>query len=209
MCPSHACRALTPRTLGHAGIGLRTREKKMTHKWNTPIVALIVLAGALPASASAQGFKITKIGKGKMVASSAQVFDTAAGDVECKKASATLEFTALEFVVLEAPKLAYSECSGLGGAAHVTTAALAFDANGSMQLEKTLAIEPESAGCSFVFERATGEAVSYSITKSGVLVLDLDISNLPYSGTGGVCGGSGKAKYNGVLEAEDTGGKFY
>jgi hypothetical protein len=181
----------------------------MTHKWNTPIVALIVLAGALPAGASAQVFKITKVGKGKMVAGSAQVFDTAAGDIECKKASASLEFTALEFIVLEVPKLAYSECSGLGVPVHVTTAALDFDANGSMQLEKTLTIEPEGAGCSLVFERATGESVSYSITKSGLLVLDLDISNLPYSGTGGVCGGSGKAKYSGVLEAEDTGGKFY
>jgi hypothetical protein len=181
----------------------------MTHKWNTAIVALIVLAGTLPASAAAQGFKITKIGKGKIVSGSTQVFDTAAGDIECKKASAALEFTALEFVVLEVPKLAYSECSGLGGTAHVTTAALEFDANGAMQLEKAMTIEPEAAGCSFVFERATGEAVSYSITKSGLLVLDLDISNLPYSGTGGVCGGSGKATYNGVLEAEDTGGKFY
>jgi hypothetical protein len=182
----------------------------MTRKWNTSIVvALIVLAGALPASASAQGFKITKIGKGKMVAGSAQLIKTAAGTIECKKASAALEFTALEFVVLEVPKLAYSECSGLGGAVHVTTAALEFDANGSMQLEKVMTIEPEGAGCSFVFERATGEAISYSITKSGLQVLDLDISNLPYSGTGGVCGGSGKATYTGVLEAEDTGGKFY
>jgi len=184
----------------------------MTSKWSRPIVALLVLVGALAAlaaSASAQGFKITKLGKGKMVASSAQVFDTAAGDIECKKASAALEFTALEFVVLEVPKLAYSECSGLGGAAHVTTAALAFDANGSMQLEKDMSIEPEVAGCSFVFERATAEAISYSITKGGVLVLDTDISKLPYSGTGGICGVSGKATYTGVLEAEDTGGKFY
>jgi hypothetical protein len=208
MCPSHGARALMTRTLGGAGLRLRTREKKMSHKWNASIVALVVLAGALPASASAQGFKITKIGKGKMVSGSAQVFDMGAGDIECKKASAALEFTALEFVVLEVPKLAYSECSGLGGAVHVTTASFEFDANGSMQLEKTLTIEPEGAGCSFVFERATGEAISYSITKSGLLVLDLDISNLPYSGTGGVCGGSGKAKYAGVLEAEDTGGKF-
>ncbi|MGO9319291.1 MAG: hypothetical protein ACLQBY_00555 [Solirubrobacteraceae bacterium] len=59
-----------------------------------------------------------------------------------------------------------------------------------------------------MFERATGEAVSYSITKSGLLVLELNVSGLPYSGTGGVCGGSGKAKYGGRLEAEDTGGKF-
>jgi len=173
-------------------------------------VALIVLVGtlALAASSLAQGFTITKIGKGKMVASSAQLIKTAAGNIECKKASAALEFTALNFTVLEVPKLEYSECTGLGTAAHVTPAALEFDANGAMQLVKTMTIEPEGAGCSFVFERATGEAVSYSITKSGLLVLDLDISNLPYSGTGGVCGGSGKAKYSGVLEAEDTGGKF-
>ena len=120
----------------------------MTHKWNTSIVvALIVLVGALPASASAQGFKITKIGKGKMVSGSAQLIKTAAGTIECNKASAALEFTALEFVVLDAPKLAYSECNGLGGAVHVTTAALEFDANGSMQLEKAMTIEPENAGC--------------------------------------------------------------
>lgn len=211
MCPPHLGRALTPRKLGGAGIGLRTREKKMTHKWNTPIVALIVLVGTLAAlapTASAQVFEITKIGKGKMVARSAQVIKTAAGNIECKKASAALEFTALKFVVLEAPKLEYSECTGLGTNVSVTPAALEFDANGAMQLEKAMTIEPEGAGCSFVFERTTAEAVSYSITKSGLLVLDLDISNLPYSGTGGVCGGSGKAKYSGVLEAEDTGGKF-
>jgi hypothetical protein len=182
----------------------------MAHKWNTSIVvALLVLMGALPASASAQVFKITKIGAGKMVAGSSQVIKTAAGAIECNKASASLEFIALEFVVLDVPKLAYSECNGLGGAVHVSTADLEFDANGSMQLEKTLTIEPENAGCEFVFERATGEAISYSITKSGLLVLHLEISNLPYKSTGGACGASGKATYTGVLEAEDTGGKFY
>jgi hypothetical protein len=182
----------------------------MTHKWNTSIVvAVIVLVGALPASASAQGFKITKIGKGKMAAGSAQLIKTAAGTVECKKASAALEFTALEFSVLEVPKLEYSECTGLGGSVRVTPAVLQFNAGGAMQLEKVMTIEPEGAGCSLVFERATGEAVSYSITKSGLLMLDLDISKLPYSGTGGICGGSGKATYTGVLEAEDTGGKFF
>jgi hypothetical protein len=210
MCPSHTGKALNPRTLGRAGIHLRTREKKMTHKWDTSIVvALIALVGALPASASAQGFKITKIGKGKILAGSSQLIKTAAGTIECKKASAALEFTALEFAVLEAPKLQYSECTGLGGAAHVTPADLEFNANGAMQLEKTMTIEPEGAGCSFVFERTTGEGISYSISKSGLQVLDLNISNLPYSGTGGGCGGSGKATYTGVLEAEDTGGKFY
>jgi hypothetical protein len=77
----------------------------MTHKWNGTIAALIVLVGTLAAlapTASAQVFEITKIGKGKMVASSAQLFETAAGDIECKKASAALEFTALTFVVLDA-----------------------------------------------------------------------------------------------------------
>jgi hypothetical protein len=210
MCAPHVGRAPTPRTLGGAGIRLPTREKKMTRKWNTSIVvALIALVGSLPASASAQGFKITKIGKGKMVAGSAQLIKTAAGTIECKKASAALELTALEFMVLEAPKLEYSECSGLGGAAHVTPASVDFNADGAMQLEKTMTIEAEGAGCSFVFERASGEAISYSISKSGLQVLDLDVSGLPYSGTGGECGGSGKATYSGVLEAEDTGGKFF
>jgi hypothetical protein len=184
----------------------------MPLRWNRPIVTLVVLVGtfaALTASASAQGFKITKLGKGKMVAGSAQLFKTGAGTIECKKASASLEFTALEFVVMEVPKLEYSECTGLGTPVLVTRVSYEFSANGTMQLEKAMTFEPEAAGCSIVFERATWESLSYSITKSGLLVLSLGISKLPYSGTGGVCGGSGSASYSGVLEAEDTGGKFY
>jgi hypothetical protein len=181
----------------------------MTRKWRRPIVvALIVLVGTLAASALAQGFTITKLGKGKMIAGSAQLIKTSAGTIECKKASAVLNFTALNFSVLEVPKLEYSECVGLGSTASVTPASYDFNAAGSMQLTKTMTIEPEGMGCSFVFERATREAVSYSITASGLLVLDLGVSGLPYSGTGGVCGGSGTARYSGVLEAEDTGGKF-
>jgi hypothetical protein len=182
----------------------------MTRMWHTPIVvALIVLVGTPAASASAQKFMITKLGKGKMVAASAQLIKTAAGTIECKKASAALELTAYEFTILEVPKLEYSECTGFGTTVHVTTASYEFNVNGAIQLEKAMTIEPEGAGCSFVFERATVEAASYSINASGLLVLDVDVSGLPYSTTGGACGTSGKAKYTGVLEAEDTGGKFY
>jgi hypothetical protein len=180
----------------------------MTRRWHRPIVALIVLVGALALSAAAQGFTVTKLGKGKMVASSAQLFKTTAGTIECKKASAGLEFIVHTFEALEAPKLQYSECTGLGTTASVTPASESFNQLGSMQLTKTMTIEPEAAGCSFVFERATEETVSYSINAGGRLVLDLDVSGLPYSATGGECGGSGKAKYTGVLEAEDTGGEF-
>jgi hypothetical protein len=171
-------------------------------------VALIVLVVTLAASAVAQGFTITKIGKGKMVAGSVQLIKTAAGTIECKKASAALEFTALKFVVVEAPKLEYSECTGLGTSVSVSLASYSFNEMGVMRLTKTMTFEPEAAGCSLVFERATWEALTYSITAGGVLVLHLNLSGIPYSGTGGTCGGSGKASYTGVLEAEDTGGKF-
>lgn len=180
----------------------------MTRSRHRPILALIVLVGALAVSASAQAFTVTKLGEGKMVAGSAQLIKTTAGTIECKKASAVLDFTAYTFEIVEVSKLKYSECAGLGTTASVTPASYELNENGAMQLEKAMTIEPEALGCSFVFERATGETVSYSIDASGRLVLDLDVSGLPYSGTGGVCGGSGKAKYSGVLEAEDTGGKF-
>ncbi len=181
----------------------------MTHVLRVTAVALIVLAAPLASSASAHEFVASKIGKGKVRSTTAQVFKTAAGDVECAKASGNFEVTALKGETLEVPKLAYTECTGFGVAVSVSAGDYEFKASGTVSFKKSLAISPEGLGCEIVFGMKGNsglEKVSYA-DSVGKLRIAEELTGLAYTGTGGACGGtSSGGRYDGDLEVELEGG---
>jgi hypothetical protein len=181
----------------------------MMRALRVPMVTLLVLMGPLAASAAAEEFTVSKLGKGKLDAIAAQRFKTTAGVIECKKASALLEFTALKFIVLKVPSLQYTECTAFGVPATVTPASYEFDANGTMTFAKAITIEPETLGCTIKFAKKTGaEKVSYH-KHTGKLQFEVGVSALTYTASGGACGvGATNGEYDGTLEGEEEGGTF-
>jgi hypothetical protein len=173
-----------------------------------PLVTLLALAAAYTADASAHEFIVSKIGVGKMISTTTQVLTTSAGRIECKRATAALEYIVLRFEVLDVPKLEYAECSALGTRAKVSAGAYEFDANAASTVTfgKTLTIEPEALGCSFVFG-AKGHSYGSvsSSSHSGKIAFALALS-LPYTASGGVCGSSGTGEYAGTLEVDEEEG---
>jgi hypothetical protein len=171
-------------------------------------VAAVLLAVPLASVASAQQFVASKVGKGKIVAKTPQVFTASGVAVECAKASGKIEITELKSSTLDVDKLEYGECTAAGHAATVSDGYYEFAADGALSFTKSLTLELPSDECAIAFpasENHSREKVSYANSK-GKLELVLELQKLVAVGSGGVCGSSSDGRYEGTLEVELEGG---
>ncbi|HTU80468.1 MAG TPA: hypothetical protein VMF09_17095 [Solirubrobacteraceae bacterium] len=170
------------------------------------MLGVLVIGGAGAGSVSAQSheFIANKTGKTKSAGTTAQIFKTGSGTVECTTVTGTGEIAAGK-TTTHKEVLTFSGCTGFGGKATVSAAHFEYNANGPAKLEKEVTIKPEGLSCEMVIEPQTVESLSYE-NDSGKLKSAASISKIKAKGTGGVCGGSTEATYGGTIVGELEGG---
>lgn len=166
----------------------------------------IVAVGAISVSASGHEFVASKTGKVTSKASTAQVFKTGAGTIECNSVTGSGEITALKSTVHK-EALTYSECEAFGFIVSISTVKFEFGADGTAKLEKAVTMTPEGAGCSVTIPAQTLSAVTYSNEAGGKLKASATMTHIHSKGSGGTCGGENtEGSYTGkVLATPESG----
>jgi hypothetical protein len=155
------------------------------------LAAVLALSAVAVASASAHEFVASKEGTLKGTNNSEiHKFTTAAGTVECLKATGSGKVKGLKFKTQKV-KVAYGECTTSSGtiSATVSEAEFEFNAEGTVTVLNT--IKSESDGCT-VTVGPTGNSGLKSVTyenKSGKVNLKSNVGGITYSASSGCAGG--------------------
>ena len=159
-------------------------------------------AGAVSVSASEHEFYASNTGKVTIKSTNAQIFNTAAGTIECKSASGTGDATAGKSKA-SIQVITYSSCSGFGVGVTFSPVHFEFKASGSTKIEKAVTVTPEGASCQVIIPAQTVESVTYA-NSSGKVIATASISGIHSHGTGSTCGTEEETggSYSGSLEAE-------
>jgi hypothetical protein len=162
----------------------------------------IVAVGAISVSAAGHEFVASKTGKTTSKGTTAQVFKTGAGTIECSTVTGSGEITATKSTVHK-ETLTYSGCEAFGFSnVTITSVKFEFSAEGSAKLEKSVTIRPEGAGCEVIIPAQTVNSVAYNNEPGGKLLATASMSKIHSKGTGGSCGGENtEGSYSGKMLA--------
>jgi hypothetical protein len=171
------------------------------------LTAALALAAIAAVSVSATGheFVASKTGKTKSKSTTAQIFKTGAGTLECTGASGSGEIKELKSATHK-ETITYTGCSAFGGNVTISAAHFEFSANGSVRLEKTVIIKPIGAECEILVEPQVLEEVQYK-NDSGKVKAGSSLFHIHSIGTGGSCGGENtEGSFSGSALGELEGG---
>jgi hypothetical protein len=146
----------------------------------------MVAVSAVSVSATGHEFVASKTGKTKSKSTTAQVFKTGAGTLECSGASGIGEVKELKSATHK-ETVTYTGCVAFGGSVTISPAHFEFSANGSVRLEKRVAIKPVGSECEILVEPQILEKVQYG-NESGKVSAYTNLFKIHSKGTGGECG---------------------
>jgi hypothetical protein len=178
-------------------------------RWGAALLLAFTVVGVDAASVGAQSHEFIANKTGKVISkqTDTQIFKTAAGSIECKKASGTGEIKEGSSTTNK-EVVTYSGCSGFGGGIKISAAHFEFSAEGHVKLEQQLIIKPEGTSCEVILEPQTLESVGYTNNTGGKVTTSSSVTKIHSFGTGGVCGGEEETagSYSGSIQAELEGG---
>ncbi len=171
--------------------------------------ATLMLSALGVAEASAHEFVASKIGKIKGRGTTAQVYKTSAGSIECAASTYSGEMTAVRQESADIDLLLTS-CTAFGHTAEVSQSLELLDSAGAVSIKSTILIKVPVAGCEIKMEPIVAnqglEGVVYK-NSAGKILVESKVSGITYTSSGGLCGESGtKGSHTGSSELELEGG---
>lgn len=178
-------------------------------KFGLVLIAALGVAGvgAVSVSASGHEFYASKTGKTKSKQTSAQVFKTGAGTLECTTVTGSGEIKE-GLSTAHREVFTYSGCSAFGSKVKVSPAHFEFEANGPVKLENEVTIVPTNEECEVVIPSQTLEKATYENKPGGKLQAEANAFNIHSKPSGGACGSTENTEgsYSGAALGELEGG---
>ncbi len=173
------------------------------------LLAALAVGGVEAVSVSASGheFISSKTGKTKGKSTSAAVFKTSAGTLECSEVTGAGEIAEGKSTTHK-ETYTYSGCSAFGSSVTMSPAHFEFNAGGTAKLEKAVTITPTGSECEIVIPVQTVEGITYE-NASGKIKASANIFKIHSKGTGGSCGAENtEGSYTGSVTGEVEGGSL-